>query len=213
MPINQTKKTFIGSLSSRAHFGDEKAKEVLEKLRTINEETDFFGGKLGKHRFLQAKERTEIFDMWVKTWINENPNGTILNVGCGFCTRFWRLDNGTINWIDVDYPDMIELRHKVLPIEDLNRCQYIGHDLIDPLKIDRGLLIGEGVFPHMEKKYVRQHLKGECMFDVQGQNRTVGLGNFKWRYVPEEWKFKIIDKQIFDVTMNTREAWALWIKE
>lgn len=214
MPLEQVQKTFIGSLSSRAQYGDEKAKEVIAKLQEIQNKTNFFGNRLGQHKFIQAKERTDILDEWAQKWIDRNPTGRILNVGVGFCTRRWRLDIKGTYWTELDFPEMIELRRQVLPIEEPTRHVYIGHDLKDPHNIPCDLLIGEGVFMHMPEAWARLHIKGECMFDVLGLGRKVGLGaTQRWRWDPDTWDFEILDKKKFDVSITTaREAWALWVR-
>ena len=210
--LEQVQKTFVGSLSSRAFYGYEKDKEVFAKLQELQKQTNFFGKPLGQHKFSQAKERTDILDGFVQRWIDANPDGRILSVGCGFCTRRWRLDIKDTHWTELDFPEMIDLRHKVLPIEDPEKHVYIGHDLKDPHNIPYDLLIGEGVFMHMPESWARLHIKGEVIFDVQGLGRKTGLGQtMRWRWDPEQWNFKIIDKQRFDVKIDAREAWALWV--
>lgn len=211
--LAQVQKTFAGSLISRARFGDEKSAEVVKRLQELQKETGFYGKPLGNHQFLQAKERTEILDAWVQKWIDANPEGRILNVGCGFCTRFWRLDTKSTHWTELDYPAMIEIRHIVLPIEDTMYQTYIGHDLSVPHNVPYDLLIGEGVFMHMPEAHARQHIKGECMFDVMGLGRSISMGHtMRWKWDPDKWNFQILDKIRYDVTMKNREAFALWVK-
>jgi hypothetical protein len=119
---------------------------------------------------------------------------------------------------------MIEIRHIVLPIENdlsTNRREdpysmyqcYKGHDLTMPHDVPYDLLIGEGVFMHMAEAHARQHIKGECIFDVMGMGRTVGMGStMRWKWDPTEWDFQILDKIRYDVTIARREAFALWVK-
>ena len=41
----------------------------------------------------------------------DHPDATVLHVGCGMDSRVFRVDPpATVQWFDVDYPDVIELR-------------------------------------------------------------------------------------------------------
>jgi O-methyltransferase involved in polyketide biosynthesis len=49
-------------------------------------------------------------DRALKAYLTDEPQATVVNLGCGFDTTFQRVDNGTMRWIDLDLPDVIELR-------------------------------------------------------------------------------------------------------
>jgi O-methyltransferase involved in polyketide biosynthesis len=73
--------------------------------------------------------RTRIFDWWVRQFLAEHPNGTVVELGTGLNTRFERTDNGTAHWIDLDLPDTIELRRRFF--EDTDRRQMVAASLLD----------------------------------------------------------------------------------
>jgi O-methyltransferase involved in polyketide biosynthesis len=56
--------------------------------------------------------RTAIFDIWVSDFLTAHPAGTVVEIGTGLNTRFERVDNGQVHWIDMDLPDTIELRRR-----------------------------------------------------------------------------------------------------
>jgi O-methyltransferase involved in polyketide biosynthesis len=56
--------------------------------------------------------RTAIIDTWVRDFLADHPAGTVIEIGTGLNTRFERVDNGQVHWIDLDLPDTIELRRK-----------------------------------------------------------------------------------------------------
>ena len=57
------------------------------------------------------------------------PSSSIVNIGCGLDTTFSRVDNGQITWYDLDLPDFIELRQKLIPNEE--RQQVLPFSLFD----------------------------------------------------------------------------------
>jgi len=56
--------------------------------------------------------RTAILDEWVRTFLAGHPAGSVAEIGTGLNTRFERVDNGQAHWIDLDLPDVIELRRR-----------------------------------------------------------------------------------------------------
>ena len=46
-----------------------------------------------------------------------------VNLGCGFDDKFSQVDNGQIEWFDVDLPDQIAVRRKVF--ENRPRCTML----------------------------------------------------------------------------------------
>ncbi|WP_234117372.1 class I SAM-dependent methyltransferase [Clostridium hydrogenum] len=59
--------------------------------------------------------RTELLDNGTKAFMHKHPNATIINIGCGLDTRFFRLDNNKIKWYDLDLPEPIRIRKLFLP--------------------------------------------------------------------------------------------------
>ena len=51
--------------------------------------------------------RTIIFDEQVVKFLQAYPDGIVVNLGCGLDTRFTRLDNGTVQWFDLDLPEVM----------------------------------------------------------------------------------------------------------
>ncbi len=63
----------------------------------------------------------------------------MVNIACGLDTRFQRLDDGHVTWYDLDLPDVIELRRRLL--EDSERHRTIAASALDPDWPDQ---LGEG---------------------------------------------------------------------
>ena len=54
----------------------------------------------------------------------------IVHIGCGFDSRFERVDNGQVEWYDLDLPDVIKLRRKLIGDEG-NRYHLIDCSVFD----------------------------------------------------------------------------------
>ena len=59
--------------------------------------------------------RVATFDDAVRRFLSQHPAGTVVALGEGLETQFWRVDNGRVRWLSVDLPAILELRRRVLP--------------------------------------------------------------------------------------------------
>jgi O-methyltransferase involved in polyketide biosynthesis len=117
--LGNTQKTLLLPLWGRAVesqkeeplLADKKAVEIIEK---IDFNFDAFSKSFSIISQLGWVVRSVLIDQVVKQFIEKHPNATIVNIGCGLDTTFERTDNGTIRWYDLDLPDTIELRKKIL---------------------------------------------------------------------------------------------------
>jgi len=73
--------------------------------------------------------RTMVLDWWVRQFLAEHPDGTVVELGTGLNTRFERADNGSVHWIDLDLPDTIALRRRFFA--DTERRRMIAASLLD----------------------------------------------------------------------------------
>ncbi|MEM9384496.1 MAG: class I SAM-dependent methyltransferase [Pseudomonadota bacterium] len=73
--------------------------------------------------------RTRIYDGFVREFLTRYPMGTVVELGCGLNTRFDRVDNGTVEWFDLDLPDVIALRRQF--VDDKPRCTMLAASVLD----------------------------------------------------------------------------------
>jgi len=126
--------TMLGPLWARAKYSqiypeildDKKSIEIINKI-----EYDFTDIQeyLGEWRGIGLLVRARNLDDAVKVYIEKFPEATIVNIGAGLDTTFYRVDNGCIKWYDLDLPDVIEYRRKYLPESD--RLWYISKSALD----------------------------------------------------------------------------------
>ncbi len=103
--------------------------------------------------------RTEVFDRETAAFVRRVPNATIVNLGAGLDTRFFRVDNGTIRWFDIDLPEMIDLRRRF--ISESERLCFMARSILDFEWMDvlpqssPILFVAEGVLVYFEETDVR----------------------------------------------------------
>lgn len=109
--------------------------------------------------------RSAIFDGYVRDFLAEHPDGTVVDLGCGLNTRFDRLDNGRVRWFDLDLPDTIALRREFF--EDTDRCTMIEGSILETdwfetVRAGGGpvLLVSEAVLLYFDASTVHATLRG-----------------------------------------------------
>jgi O-methyltransferase involved in polyketide biosynthesis len=55
--------------------------------------------------------RAAAIDRVLRDWLERHPDGTIVSLGEGLETQCQRVDSGRMEWVSVDLPEAIHLRH------------------------------------------------------------------------------------------------------
>jgi O-methyltransferase involved in polyketide biosynthesis len=174
LSISEASSTLLITLYARARetlskdpiIRDPKAVEMIEMIRKeiagsdnpIHRKIlkDSYNPKLAVTMALRSRR----FDRYVADFLSENPGGTILNLGCGLDTRYYRMDNGFVKWFDIDFPEVIELRKRFM--EESPRHFFIGKSILEKgwlAEIKTGgpyLILAEGVFMYLTEADVRE---------------------------------------------------------
>ena len=144
--------------SERPKLNDRKAAELIQKI-----DYDFSKFNTARASYYGVLARAKIMDREARKFIEKYPDCVVVSVGCGFDTRFERVDNGQIRWYNLDLPEVIEKRRLLLP--DTPRSISIGKSLLDaswPQDIDGAgrklLIISEGVLMYLKEKDVKAFL-------------------------------------------------------
>ena len=97
-------------------------------------------------------QRGKVIDNTANRFIADHPKCTVINLACGFDTRFWRIQNENCQYIEIDLPEVITLKKEIL--KDHLRYEVIGASVLDTTwigEVTRNgntgfLLIAEGLF-------------------------------------------------------------------
>ncbi|MFG3052464.1 class I SAM-dependent methyltransferase [Kitasatospora sp. NPDC048239] len=104
---------------------DPKAVELVDRIDYPF--ADRFGTS-GVQAQLQAL-RVACFDREVADFLAREPRGTVVCLGEGLETQYWRVDNGRARWLTVDLPESVALRERLLPPGP--RQRYLAADATD----------------------------------------------------------------------------------
>jgi O-methyltransferase involved in polyketide biosynthesis len=99
------------------------------------------------------------FDKIIKTFIEQYPDATIINIGCGLDTTYERVNNKEIFWYDLDLPDVIALRRQFLketPQRKFIDASFLEQDWMDNITGNHILFVSTGVFVYFEEKEIKK---------------------------------------------------------
>lgn len=129
--------------------------------------------------------RAERMDRWAQRFLDENPGATVVQLACGLDSRAFRLDvPDGVRWFDVDFPEVIDLRRRVLPATGsatgTGRYQLIASSVTDEGWLDQipddrpTLVLAEGLVMYLAEQQAWRLLDrltdhfphGELVLDV-----------------------------------------------
>lgn len=145
------------TLQVKPRLFDPKAVEIMKSI-DYDFSTIIETQAMSQHGWVARSLHT---DRRVREFIKRYPRATIVNLGCGMDTTFSRVDNGRINFYELDFPDVIELRKNFY--KDSERHSSIASSFHDTEKwfhkikvIDGLLFLAGGVFVYSSEKQMKK---------------------------------------------------------
>jgi O-methyltransferase involved in polyketide biosynthesis len=123
---------------------------------------------------------TREFDRYARDFLRRHLDAVVVHIGCGLDTRFERVDDGRVEWYDLDVPNVIDLRRKLIGDETeryhLLGCSVLDNAWLEAVKVHWQrpfLFLAETVFVYFTEAQVkslvltlRDHFPGaELVFD------------------------------------------------
>jgi len=106
--------------------------------------------------------RNREFDRYAQDFLARCPEAVVVHIGCGLDSRFERVDNGQVEWYDLDLPEVIELRRKLIGGEGaryhLLSCSVLDSAWLDTVSVHRQrpfLFLAEGVLMYLAEAQVK----------------------------------------------------------
>jgi O-methyltransferase involved in polyketide biosynthesis len=141
---------------------DQKAVEISHQLTPLFAKSsrsllrNLAKGKVKKELVVHINLRAKKYDEYANSFLIENPNGIIVNIGCGMDSRFQRIDNGRMTCFDLDLPEMIQFKKQFY--KETDRYHFIAasvfdYDWMDQVaKVEKQpvLFMAEGVFMYLD---------------------------------------------------------------
>lgn len=112
--MNEVNKTLYIPLYGKAQISkmgiilnDKKAEEIWG-----SEGFKIKGKSKSKWLCYNMAMRARVFDDWVRQMLELHTDATVIHIGCGLDSRYLRIANPDVKWLDCDLPDVIAVRKK-----------------------------------------------------------------------------------------------------
>ncbi len=136
----------------------EQAVSAFERVRRVKMDAEDQAGLI-----LRNLE----FDRQARDFLARHPAALVVHIGCGLDGRFTRVDDGRVEWYDLDLPQVIALRRRFTGEEGgryhFLPCSAFDGDWMDrlqPLRRKPFLFLAEGVFMYFEEAQIKSLLLG-----------------------------------------------------
>jgi O-methyltransferase involved in polyketide biosynthesis len=203
MPVTDTALVTLWCRASEARRADAIVDDPMAIRLVDSLNYDFSKFKLSADRQDLAL-RTVAFDNATRGYISSHPKATVVALGEGMQTSFWRLDAAGIGhefrWLTVDLPPIVELRQRLLP--DSPRASTCTQSVLDFSWMDQvdpqdGVFItAEGLLPYLEpsealdliRECARRFPGGKMMFDLPPKSQALLAARPRlWKILRGDW--------------------------
>lgn len=171
----------VDARSADPILGDRYAGPLVDKIGYDFTRTRITPGTAGS-----VALRAGLLDGWARDYLANHPDTVVLHLGCGLDTRALRLAPGPrVDWYDVDFPDVIDLRRRLGMAElaeEVGLAGYtmIGSSVTDPAWLESvpagrpALVVAEGLLyylggtgaPDLLRRITEWFPAGEVIFDM-----------------------------------------------
>lgn len=151
-----------------ALFQDSKALELIERLdydfSSLEKQSSSLAHQFGA---LEVAMRENGMMCEMKDYLSDHPEAVLVNLGCGLDQTAENADNGKCRIVNIDLPDVIEVRNRLLPQNE--RIRNLGYDLNDLSWLDeidgtKGVcFMAAGVFYYFKTEQMKQLLNAMAL--------------------------------------------------
>jgi methyltransferase (TIGR00027 family) len=172
-------------------LSDDKAVEIVQHLNPLLAESpdrllrSLANGKISRQLCVHLALRAKQYDTYTHDFLALHPQASIISIGCGMDTRFYRIDNGQVHFFDLDLPEVIRFKREF--VDEEPRYHLIAASVFDYAWMDRVeeqgalpvLFLAEGVFMYLEPERVRA-LFGDLARRFPGSELVCEVVNSRW---------------------------------
>ena len=162
---NTVSETLIIPLYGRAHcskkysevFFEPEAERIVECL-----DYDFSALNYKEFTMITWALRKKMLCDKAKEYLKEHPKATIVNLGCGADVSFASVDNGQCRFINLDLPEVIAVREKMVSCSDreknvaMDAFNTAWFDEVETSPEDGLYVISGGVFMYFDEEVLRK---------------------------------------------------------
>ncbi|HUT97748.1 MAG TPA: class I SAM-dependent methyltransferase [bacterium] len=134
---------------------DEKALNIVENIAY-----DFNSLKTPKKTNVMMCIRAKLFDNYVAGCLEQEITSTVMHLGCGLDSRYTRINNERVDWYDLDYKEVIDIRRDFFP--ETEKYHLLASSVTElgwieriPVENKQYLVVAEGLFMYLREEEIK----------------------------------------------------------
>ena len=181
----------VETVDKRSKLNDPMAVELLELLmikasaaekKWISRWKKRYASPFSRNR-KSVTQRVNRIDEIANAYISKNSPCTVINLGCGLDTRFWRINSSDCRYIELDLPEVIEVKKDLFG----NRISYelIDCSVLDAAWIETANLTGKRNILFIAEGLIYYLPKDEVVNLFQRISQSVNNSQFVFDNIPD----------------------------
>ncbi len=138
---------------------DNKAMEIINNI-----DYDFDSLSIPDKTNTMMCLRAKLIDNYTKDFLAQNNDCVALHLGCGLDSRYYRIANEQVDWFDIDFPEVIEIRQQFY--EESERYHLLGSSVTEstwleqiPPNKENYIVIAEGLLMYLQESEIKTLIK------------------------------------------------------
>ncbi|MBN2535348.1 MAG: class I SAM-dependent methyltransferase [Spirochaetales bacterium] len=164
---------------------DEKAIEIVNSI-----DYDFEHLEIPEQTYVTICIRAKQFDKYARNYLMKVPDSVFIHLGCGLDSRFHRVDNNNVEWYDLDFSEVIEIRKYFYNESD--KYHFISSSVMELNWLEKInpenrqiIILAEGLFMYLKEEEIKllfkaiknKFSKSIIIFDCYSEITAKGIKN------------------------------------
>ncbi len=174
--LSEEKETLLIPLFGKAKENENKTPILIDKkaVEIVNLiDYNFQALKIPKKTNMMMCLRAKLIDNFVKGMLLKSNESVVLHLGCGLDSRYNRIENTCVDWYDIDFKEVIDIRRNFY--RETERYHLVASSVTEnkwleliPQGKKQYIVIAEGLFMYLQENDIKALIK----------NLSNSIGNF-----------------------------------
>lgn len=161
--LTEEKETLLIPLYGKAKESEKKEPILIDKkaVEIVNQiDYDFKSLKIPEKTNIMMCLRAKLIDNFVKSFLEKDNESAALHLGCGLDSRYNRIGDKSVDWYDIDFKEVIDIRklfftetdnYHLIP-SSVTENEWLGEISVDKKQY---IVIAEGLFMYLKEDEIK----------------------------------------------------------
>lgn len=138
---------------------DKKAADIVDKI-----DYNFNSLKIPEKTNSMMCIRAKLMDDFVMEYLSSGIESAAFHLGCGLDSRYVRIENSSVDWYDVDFEEVIDIRRHFY--QETDHYHFIASSVTEsawiekiPINKKQNIVIAEGLFMYLKEDEIKKMIR------------------------------------------------------